>query len=318
VRENAGGQYLHLLKDADPIRGRAYRFDFVPPAPPVARAANDWTSALNFYARDAATAIGDLAQRLGVSAVSLAALEVGWHPSLRFWTFPERDADGRVIGVLTRHESGNKKRLKGSKAGLTFAPGWDAGAGPILLVEGPSDVAALMTIGLNATGRPSNFGGVEYLIELLFDVPDQRQIVVIGENDKKSDGKWPGRDGAISTATRLAEGLERPVAWAFPPDDAKDSRAWLKSMPELPAVRLADLFITGLDTKTINPPVTIRIEPEPHVSLPLAKWRDNMLQARLASLGKPGIYLDRSPTGSGKSHVDFVAIEALLQREDAA
>jgi hypothetical protein len=32
-------------------------------------------------------------------------------------------------------------------------------------------------------------------------------------------------------------------------------------------------------------------------------------------LDSPGIYLDRSPTGAGKSHVDLVAIRKLLHQE---
>ena len=73
-----------------------------------------------------------------------------------------------------------------------------------------------------------------------------------------------------------------------------------------------------LDTKQIDPPITIRVEPEPAQTLSLEKWREMMLQARLESLGFAGVYLDRSPTGSGKSHVDFAAVQALLKREGAA
>jgi hypothetical protein len=116
----------------------------------------------------------------------------------------------------------------------------------------------------------------------------------------------------------MAEALERPIDWSFPPDDAKDSRAWLQTMPTLPADRLADLFITGIDCKRIDPPITIRVEPEPAETMSLDHWRETMLQARLQSLGIPGSYLDHSPTGSGKSHVDFAAVQALLQHEGAA
>jgi hypothetical protein len=318
IQQNAGGQHLHVLKDADRLGGRYDRYDCGPRSHKVGRPPRDWTPALKFYAQNAATAVPDLAQRLGVSAASLTALEVGWHPGLRFWSIPERDADRRVIGIMSRNEDGTKRRLSGSKTGLTYGSNWDTGTGPILLVEGASDVAALVTIGLSAVGRPSNFGGVEHLIDLLFDVPSEREIVVISERDEKPDGKWPGRDGAISTAAKLAEALERPIDWAFPPDNGKDSRAWLKSMPALPVDRLADLFITGIDTKRINPPITLCIEPEPKEVLSLGTWRETMLQARLHSLGKPGIYLDRSPTGSGKSYVDLAAVQALLNREEAA
>jgi hypothetical protein len=278
----------------------------------------DWAGLANSLQRDADLPRQQLAQTLGVSAESLVQLRVGWNRWDRYWSFPEMDGGGHVIGINARYESGQKKRLFGSRSGLTHADSWNVGEGPILLPEGASDTAALMTIGLNAVGRPSNAGGVDLLIDLLFEIPIQRGIVVIGERDKKTDGKWPGRGGAISTATRLAEAFERPIDWAFPPDNAKDSRAWLKSLPSLPGERLADLFITGIDTKQINPPITLRIDPEPENTLPLGQWREMMLHARLQSLGKPGAYLDCSPTGSGKSHVDFAAVQVLLQREGTA
>src|SRR5262249_60101190 len=45
--------------------------------------------------------------------------------------------------------------------------------------------------------------------------------------------------------------------------------------------------------------------PEP---VPLDEYRADMLRARKKSLKKPGIYLDTSPTGAGKSYADIQAI----------
>jgi len=316
VRENAGGQFLHWFKEADPLKFRLHHYN--PPSKGRSRNESNWDPALKFYALEADLPVRNLALAVGVSVDALHRLCIGWHRSHRFWTIPERDADGRVIGVSTRYENGSKKRVSGSKAGLTYAQDWDSGSGPIFLVEGASDTAALMTIGLNVVGRPSNCGGTALLIDLLFEMPIDREIVVVGERDEKPDGKWPGKTGAISTATKLAEGLERPIGWALPPDNAKDSRAWLKAMPQLPRDRLADLFISGLEVKHIQPPVTLSVEPEPRDVLPLEQWRTRMLEARLESLGNHGVYLDRSPTGSGKSHVDFAAIQHLLLHGGAA
>lgn len=36
----------------------------------------------------------------------------------------------------------------------------------------------------------------------------------------------------------------------------------------------------------------------------LDDWRAEMLRARLQSIGRPGVYVDRSPTGAGKGHVE--------------
>jgi len=84
----------------------------------------------------------------------------------------------------------------------------------------------MIAAGLPAVGRPSNVGGVDLLVSLLSSVPD-REIVVVGENDRKSDGLWPGRDGAIQVARQLTVSLGRLVRYSMPPDDAKDVREWL-------------------------------------------------------------------------------------------
>jgi hypothetical protein len=317
IRENRGGQYLHRLKAAAHAT-HAWNPVVHLHVDPHQEQVPDWAQLAGYYAQNAAVRIMNLAKQLGVSYASLADQGAGWSDRRECWTFPERNGSGKIVGILTRDLTGKKRRIKGSQSGLSFTCDWNAGDGPIFLVEGPSDFAALKTIGLSAVGRPSNRGGVAFLTNLLFDVPAQREIIVVGERDQKPTGLWPGKEGAISVATQLAEALERPIAWGFPPDNAKDSRAWLQAMPQLPIDRLADLFVTGIDTKTIDPPIMIPVEPEPTNTLDLGTWRVNMLEARIASLGRPGIYLDRSPTGSGKSHVDFAAVQALLQREDAA
>lgn len=44
--------------------------------------------------------------------------------------------------------------------------------------------------------------------------------------------------------------------------------------------------------------------------VPLDDWRDEMLKNRIDSIGQPGLYLDTSPTGSGKSYCDIQAAKA--------
>ncbi len=109
---------------------------------------------------------------------------------------------------------------------------------------------------------------------MLSGVDHNREIIVIGERDEKPDGKWPGRDGAVRTAKRLAEELERPIAWALPPDNAKDARGWLNVMPELPVDRLADLFVSGLETTVISPPIVIRPPKPTGPTVAVDDWRD--------------------------------------------
>ena len=89
---------------------------------------------------------------------------------------------------------------------------------PLLIVEGPTDVAAAVTLGFGAVGRPSVNGGKDELLSLLADFPADREILIVGEMDPKADGSWPGRDGAVKLAGVLASGLGRPVSWCLPPE----------------------------------------------------------------------------------------------------
>ncbi|TAJ19411.1 MAG: ATP-binding protein [Planctomycetota bacterium] len=93
------------------------------------------------------------------------------------------------------------------------------------MVEGASDVAAAVTLGLSAVGRPSNSGGADDLARLL----ELRKVLVLGENDQKANGAWPGRDGAGRVAGSIAGEWQQPVQWSMPPHGSKDLRAWLEA-----------------------------------------------------------------------------------------
>jgi hypothetical protein len=197
-----------------PKRGKA------PPKP-----SRDWRSDAERYAKAlSAEAKARLAASLGLPDDAIDAVTWIGHDGDAF-TFSEVDLDGRIIGISRRFFDGSKLMLKGSKRGLTVPHGWRESVGPIFIVEGASDVLAMTAAGLTAIGRPSNVGGAELLAELLRSV--NREIIVIGENDAKSDGLWPGRDGAESVSRKLAEAWGRPVTVAYPPDEAKDVRGWL-------------------------------------------------------------------------------------------
>ena len=189
-----------------------------------------------------ATARTKLAEALGLPEWALACLPIGAGKDAGgpYWSFPEVDGDGEVIGMGRRYPDGRKLSMAGGQRGLTVPEKWDdfdIGT-TLLLVEGPSDVLAARSLDLHALGRPSCVGGVEHLAAMLKRLPENRRpmLVVVGEYDPKPDGKWPGRDGAVQTAAKLKAELGEGwvVRWALPPKGHKDLREFVRGL-NLPA-----------------------------------------------------------------------------------
>jgi len=189
---------------------------------------NDWVPLVRTYRAECTpNLLQQLAEQLSVSADALRALHLGWNPEDECYTFPEFTASGNICGIVRRFDDGSKKAMADSKRGLYLPVGWADREGPIIIVEGASDTAAGWDLGLAVIGRPNAKGGGKTLARLLADQPEEREIIVMGENDATSAGNWPGRDGAEKVATELASSLERPVSWALPPGGSKDLRTWL-------------------------------------------------------------------------------------------
>lgn len=179
-----------------------------------------------------------LARHLGLPDHGLDCyplLGFGGDGSDRFFSFPEVNGRGEVVGVCRRFKSGKKVQMAGGGRGLSVPKAFDPrGCRVVFVVEGPTDVAAMWCAGLAAVGRPSNTGGVNDLAVLLEGCPDDCRIVVVGENDEKENRDWPGLTGAASVAGQVATILCRrpgsqrfPVTWALCPDGVKDVREWL-------------------------------------------------------------------------------------------
>lgn len=307
---NAGGQFLHILGDGRP------RPEYVHPShrKRATKGPEHWGPLAAQLHRDGSAQLHELADLLGVDESALVALRVGRGvlDATDCWTFPERDATGQVIGINRRlvvayADGKNKIQASGGSRGLTFTDNWYATPGDIHLVEGGSDTAALMTMGLAVIGRPSNCGGVDLLAELLRDHADRR-IIVVGENDQKPDGRWHGRDGARRTAEGLAEKLGRPVCWSLVNASHKDARAFLQARGRGAA---GDL----LQPLTVcEPPKRVEVVPlvdDDRPVVTLKQWRDQMAEQRAEIVGTSGVFIDRSPTGAGKSYADAEVIRTV-------
>ena len=157
------------------------------------------------------------AESIGVSYISLCVMGLGWHERSESWSFPMYDKDFNVIGIRLRKEDGSKFAIKGSRQGIFGIPNpMSTRMGePILIAEGPTDTAALISVGFSCSlGRPSCKGGFEILSDML---PGHDVVIV-------SDGDDAGREGAAGLAEKLVRVADL-VRIIEPP--AKDIREWI-------------------------------------------------------------------------------------------
>lgn len=162
------------------------------------------------FVRQAQDRLGLLAMSLGLSLESLRRLGCGWNGSA--WTFPMRNHRDEIVGFRTRLENGRKLAIRGSRSGL-FIPRGISRDGIVWIVEGPSDVAAMLDMELNAIGRPSCRGSEK---EIQRWVRGHRVVIV-------SDNDGAGIGGAESLE-RTLRGSVSSVETILPPWGMKDSR----------------------------------------------------------------------------------------------
>jgi DNA primase len=132
-----------------------------------------------------------------------------------------RDAASRIVGVHLRKWSGKKFAVPGSRNGLFLPDAALPSGSSLLIAEGMSDTAALLTLGFReVVGRPSCNGGTRLLIDLVRQYQAEQAIIV-------ADGDLAGTSGADSLASVLAVyvGVVRIIR---PPAGIKDARAWLQ------------------------------------------------------------------------------------------
>ena len=97
---------------------------------------------------------------------------------------------------------------------------------PVLIVEGMTDTAAALDLGLIAVGRPSNRAGLTQLKALIRG----RDVLVLGENDdvNPQTGERPGHAGMVA-AFQMLKGAAKSIKQAMPPEHVKDLREWVSA-----------------------------------------------------------------------------------------
>ena len=216
-RRLGNGGWLHRLgRDllGVPVRSQA--------SPPAAKRylSAEWIG--NTWARCASATtdkqVAGLADKLGVTSTSLRVIGafVYWVESdeqRTVWGFPMHDGAEAFTGIRLRSDNGDKWALKGSRQGI-FIPNMDL-QGEVLVVEGPTDAAAAVSLGFYALGRPSCTGGVRE-IAALCQRRGVKRLTVIADND------GPGLAGARAFCAQI--GLPARLVVTM----SKDLREWVK------------------------------------------------------------------------------------------
>lgn len=161
-----------------------------------------WSRTTDFHYVDG------FAMSLGVDADALRL--IGCARADTAWAFPMKNADGEMIGIRLRDDSGNKWAVRGSKQGLFLS---EFGCEPVAyVVEGPTDAAAALTIGLSVIGRPSCLGCEDLILKYVHR-QKIRRVVIITDNDE------PGLRGAA----KLQDMLVVPSCiWVPPTKDIRE------------------------------------------------------------------------------------------------
>jgi hypothetical protein len=183
-----------------------------------------------------------LSSRLGVpDCFDLFNIGIVNNKTGEYYTIPERDVSG-YIGVSLRQESDKtiKSCVTGSKRGLCVPDSFFNSVGPVYIVEGFSDCAAMVAAGINCIGRPSNVGGSD----MVADICAGREVIVVGENDwrlcRQCSGVgcsncnyigsiFPGLVGAYTVSKKLAS-KKIKSSFLMPPKGYKDCRDFLVSL----------------------------------------------------------------------------------------
>lgn len=166
----------------------------------------DASGMIDDWARDTKHSwVDDMAENLGLDALAVSRLGPVWSEKWQSWAWPMTSGIGKVCGIRLRYDNGRKLAVTGSKQGL-FIPAGEA-ARRVFMPEGPTDTAALLSLGVYSIGRPSASGGI-LDIKQTIDRLRIRELVIVADNDEDKytpdNRKFnPGYDGAKSIQNHI-------------------------------------------------------------------------------------------------------------------
>ncbi|MDE2103842.1 MAG: hypothetical protein KGL39_41780 [Patescibacteria group bacterium] len=203
--KNAMGGWIHSL-DADAKK-------FIPRHVDTEQPTIDASKVMQEFSFDTIESeLSKFAESLGVTSQSLKMLGCQRAKKHHAWAFPMKDGSGRTVGIRLRGDDGSKFAIRGSRQGI-FLPNCHTDK-TAYIVEGVSDTAALISIGLFGFGRPQCCGSIAVITATVSRLRIQ-EVIIIADNDE------PG----IKGAKQLSSELDIPSCILLPP--CKDLRQML-------------------------------------------------------------------------------------------
>lgn len=175
--------------------------------------------------------VGAFAKALRILPTGLRALGIGWSQKSEAFAFPMYNDVEQIVGIRLRNAAGRKWSVRGGREGIFMEP-CGMFASDLFVVEGPTDTAAMIGLGLHVIGRPSCTGAVDITVRVLMGWVPAR-VIIIADSD----------EAGMRGATRLLRELVRfhsCVLLILPPNRAhKDARDWVSSGATAEDVRAA-------------------------------------------------------------------------------
>jgi len=222
-RPTKNGGWSHRLTDAPPIPRRPLpppNDSRLAPAPTI-----DADAIWKACVAGSLEATADAAVALGLPPWAVWEMGAGIDRYGNM-AFPMRDGALNVVGIRIRNARAEKWAVKGSKAGVftptRYRPDDWGNAGHAVVVEGPTDAAAVLALDLIPIGRPSCLGCEQTLIDAARTL-GATALTVVADIDSHGAGERGARRLCISL---VAAGFRHRLVTA---GGFKDMREWFKA-----------------------------------------------------------------------------------------